>query len=258
MYQLQGSLNYKLFKPAGSLASHVQGIWSANVEAENVEKKLYSDAGSGIYFVLNCSVCWGGVSLAPGIWTVPTADRCTSITLPSGSRLAGLRFHPAAGYSFLGDFRGRPRSLSSSDPRLARISVLHADLHKVCSHYGRIVALYRWLLAEVGAVEPVPESVRQALRAMHQESVTMNLEQQTVLGQRQVERLFKQRVGITPKRVHRIIRVKNTVDRLKKGSVNCLSSLALESGFSDQAHMVREFRAIADTTPGRLKKLGQQ
>jgi AraC-like DNA-binding protein len=76
------------------------------------------------------------------------------------------------------------------------------------------------------------------------------------LGERQFERRFAVDHGLAPKRWLRIKRFEQSVVRMAAGpqaGVASLGALAAESGYADQGHMTREFREIADHTPGRLR-----
>ena len=69
------------------------------------------------------------------------------------------------------------------------------------------------------------------------------------LSQRQIERQFQQWLDMTPKYYQRISRVKSALKILKLQPTTELADLALTIGFSDQAHMTREFKYIAKITP---------
>ena len=61
---------------------------------------------------------------------------------------------------------------------------------------------------------------------------------------------FKQQVGVTPRlaaRLLRLARVWRFID-----SEHSWARIAAESGYADQAHLVREFRTFTGTTPGAL------
>lgn len=66
----------------------------------------------------------------------------------------------------------------------------------------------------------------------------------------QIERRFKQAAGITLKTYARLIRFETARNRLHMEPPPNLADLALDLGYSDQAHFTHDFRAIADCTPG--------
>ncbi|WP_276480487.1 helix-turn-helix domain-containing protein [Paraflavitalea pollutisoli] len=70
------------------------------------------------------------------------------------------------------------------------------------------------------------------------------------MGERQLERLFKKQVGLTPKYFARIIRF-STIFRLIEKGDSSWAGLAYESGYYDQAHFIRNFQAFTGEDPSR-------
>jgi AraC-like DNA-binding protein len=72
------------------------------------------------------------------------------------------------------------------------------------------------------------------------------------LTRRQLERLFRDQVGLAPKRLmsirrlHRALQALEQADEARPGAI-----AAVAGGYADQAHFVRECRAITGTTPGQ-------
>jgi AraC-like DNA-binding protein len=67
------------------------------------------------------------------------------------------------------------------------------------------------------------------------------------LSERQLERRFLLRVGVTPKRFARLARFHRAVSLMD--AVPGLATVAQHAGYYDQPHFVREFRAFAGTSP---------
>ena len=61
--------------------------------------------------------------------------------------------------------------------------------------------------------------------------------------------LFRAAVGLTPKHYHRVKRFTAVLRGLAQGNIESLADLAASTGYSDQAHMTREFREFAGITP---------
>lgn len=64
-------------------------------------------------------------------------------------------------------------------------------------------------------------------------------------------RRFTEQIGLTPKTYGRVLRFDRAVRMLARGGATLAETSAV-CGFYDQAHLNREFRALADTTPGRM------
>jgi AraC-like DNA-binding protein len=69
------------------------------------------------------------------------------------------------------------------------------------------------------------------------------------VSQRQLERHFKQMVGLSPKFYSRIIRLQSIIAAGEFQRSDDLSGLALRFGFYDQPHFVREFAELVGKSP---------
>jgi AraC-like DNA-binding protein len=76
---------------------------------------------------------------------------------------------------------------------------------------------------------------------------------ETGIGERRLQRLFRERVGLTPKEFAQIARLHATLARIQRSPVPSWGELAAETGFADQAHMIREFRRLTGQTPVKLR-----
>jgi AraC-like DNA-binding protein len=67
--------------------------------------------------------------------------------------------------------------------------------------------------------------------------------------------LFRSAVGLTPKAYARVLRFRRALLGAAEGGGASWAELALDSGYSDQAHFNRDFRAFAGVTPGEYRSL---
>lgn len=68
-------------------------------------------------------------------------------------------------------------------------------------------------------------------------------------SRRQLERLFKKHIGLSPKQLCRNVRVKSLLKRLIISSTPLYSMTALDGGYYDQSHMIRDFKHYLGTSP---------
>jgi AraC-like DNA-binding protein len=73
------------------------------------------------------------------------------------------------------------------------------------------------------------------------------------VGERQVQRLFDRYVGLTPKQTLRVLR-QSLVTRSLRTSADGLAKLAGDAGYSDQAHLTREYRSLVGLAPARYRR----
>jgi AraC-like DNA-binding protein len=69
------------------------------------------------------------------------------------------------------------------------------------------------------------------------------------MTRRHLERRFHQLVGLSPKRLARVARFQHALSRIE-GSEGHGARTAAECGYADQAHFIRDFRALAGCAPG--------
>lgn len=71
------------------------------------------------------------------------------------------------------------------------------------------------------------------------------------LNERSLQRLTRRRLGLSPKWLIRRRRLHEAVGRLQRAEVD-LATLAADLGYTDQAHLTRDFRTATGTTPGQF------
>ncbi|MCZ8215282.1 MAG: helix-turn-helix domain-containing protein, partial [Cyclobacteriaceae bacterium] len=91
-------------------------------------------------------------------------------------------------------------------------------------------------------------SVDALLTLKGQLSVDQMAERQTI-SRRQLERRFATTVGLSPKQLSKIIRLQHTLKNMEENPSNNLASLAVENGYFDQAHFIKDFKEFTGMTP---------
>ncbi len=78
------------------------------------------------------------------------------------------------------------------------------------------------------------------------------------ISKRQLEREFKDKIGISPKHYLRIIRINEVLRLLNEEHVIDLTSVAYHCGYFDQAHFINDFKRITGQKPTIfIKERGQ-
>lgn len=108
-------------------------------------------------------------------------------------------------------------------------------------------------LARTPGSAPRPE-VSWALRRLSQGSSVAGVAAEVGLSRRHLGALFRHEYGVTPKQYQRIARFQASRRELVR-QVRCgrpsLARVAAACGFADQAHLTREWTALAGSTPTR-------
>ncbi|GHF44053.1 AraC-like DNA-binding protein [Deinococcus metalli] len=77
-----------------------------------------------------------------------------------------------------------------------------------------------------------------------------DLAEELNVSPRTLERQFAQQVGVSPKTLARVVRFDEANTRIRTDPSVPMAELTFDLGFFDQAHLIREFRALSSLTPG--------
>jgi|SRR4051812_34360979 AraC-like DNA-binding protein len=169
-------------------------------------------------------------------------------------RVFGVKFRPGA----FRPFYGRPVSeLTDQTVPLATVwgpaaGALGADLERAPDLDSLVAVAERHLRARWPAPDPEVAVVGQIVRALlHDRSVTRVEEVSARFGirPRTLQRLFQRYVGVSPKWVLRRYRLHEAAARLAEGTDTSWADVAVELGYFDQSHFIRDFTREIGMTP---------
>nr|MDC2855334.1 AraC family transcriptional regulator [Ningiella sp. W23] len=169
---------------------------------------MYSDAGSGIIFNLVGDVMIGNETLPEGVIMLGINKQTENIVMQSGAQLSGIRFHPAICYGVLGQHYDKPTLLLPEEGQLYNLYGVYNDLRVQKDIERRIETLHRWADKNLDFTKVIPDPLKKALMHIDQDETPGQLSASIDLSQRQIERIFKLWLEMTPKHYQRILRVK--------------------------------------------------
>ncbi|OHU84978.1 MULTISPECIES: helix-turn-helix domain-containing protein [Pseudoalteromonas] len=249
-------LNFTIYKPKHHIADFIQAIWCAktcDTNHSDVVRCLNGDGCMGVLFNLNKSLRIGNQALPTGVLVQPVSIQTHTISIPAGSTVVGIRFQPGFGVSILDTKPCHPKVISSDSDIGQVLLPIFQQLSHAKGSWTLIALIYRWICQHLGQPQPLPHSLKHAIDVL--QSTAHEQQHTTVFNQRQIERQFKTWLGITPKHFHRIMRVRHTLDALKQHNEAPLAAIAQQLGYSDQAHMTRELKHIANVTPNKYRHI---
>nr|WP_274622340.1 helix-turn-helix transcriptional regulator [Myxococcus fulvus] len=71
------------------------------------------------------------------------------------------------------------------------------------------------------------------------------------LEPRNLQRRFSEAVGVSPKWVLKRYRLHEAAEQLARVQVPDMASLALQLGYFDQSHFIRDFKSLVGCSPGQ-------
>lgn len=171
----------------------------------------------------------------------------------------GVRFHPARGAAFLGQpaasFAGRlvplAEACDSLEVRICRFLEGKPSLETESARR----ALDQELLDHLPSALPQDELVVamvDRLTTSKDPPLVAEIAKEVGISSRQLQRRFRAAVGMAPKRFVRVLRFARAWQEASMRPPEGWAELAVEYGFADQAHLVREFRAFGAAAPTRV------
>jgi AraC-like DNA-binding protein len=177
-------------------------------------------------------------------------------TLKGQDRVFGIKFRPAAFQPVLGaplsSLTSRVVSLRSVVGRRAdevRRAILNEEDPQRC------VLLAEQFLGDIlPSMPPQVAQLRDLVERMSTDATIRRAEDAAAaagLELRTLQRRFKAAVGVTPKWVIQRYRLHEAAQQLALPHPPDLASLALQLGYFDQPHFIRDFKAVVGKSPGQ-------
>ena len=120
--------------------------------------------------------------------------------------------------------------------------------------HERITILESILAARLTTRRAIHPAVPQALEQLRVTSSIRRIVQASGYSHRTLISLFRRSVGLTPKQYVRVLRFQRVLETVSVAEKTSLVDVAMEAGYSDQAHFNREFRAFAGVTPTEYRR----
>ena len=122
-------------------------------------------------------------------------------------------------------------------------------------HKARIFLMETFLHNQLARFNPESNYFTEALRQIRSRQGTFThttLEKKLQVGERQLQRMFKDNLGLSPKSYFRIMRFRQAYDSVMAQREVDWMELTCSLGYSDQSHFIRDFKEFAGVTPSAI------
>ncbi len=235
----KGYNNCLMFHEIKFNSNTLDSIWVVDSSAEGLDYTVTPDLGVNLIIKLfpnHSEVVLSGAVTRQQIYP----------HIPD-TRYFGIRFHPG-NHCFphlpsLYELQNTSITLSNQF-----LNCLEARLREQATQQAQIDELCHSLPTLVKNNLANPTSIQEALGYIHQyqgQITVRELSQMTMLSERQLQRLFKETLGVSPKTACNIVRIREVLQVLwQSSSFPNLSKIALQFGYTDQAHLANDFRRL--------------
>jgi AraC-like DNA-binding protein len=261
-------MHYREFRPHLRLREFVKCLWTLRHDySQSVHSEEHLPPKGeielifhfGHRFLLRAGEGW---VKQPASFVIGQQERFFILRSRGRTGLVAARFHPWGAFPFL----GLPISELNRQfvPLETLLGSLAAELEDSLSNLGRDEAvriLEKFLLLRLHDfkrdLRPVASLARRIIAQQGQLNVSDLLQDQS-LSQRQIERRFNEVVGVSPKRLARIVRFQCSLGSIYANPHRELTEIAYEHGYSDQSHFISDFRLFSGKTPSAVRKEASQ
>ena len=236
-----------LHAPSGGLRHHVEHYWivrwDLRGQTPHVQEVLPYPC---VHLVLEAraSLVWG-----------VTRRKFTRV-LEGKGMVFGVRFRPGAFRPFAGFSISKltDRSIAASEVFGEAVGAVERRVLGSADARAMVAAVEPFLIGRLPTPDPQLEIVQRiVLRITDDASITRidQLVEWSGLHARTLQRLFSEYVGVSPKWIVQRCRLQEAVAALERsvGREVSWAAMALDLGYFDQSHFIRDFRAVVGVTP---------
>ncbi len=239
-------------EPAPGLRPYVAAYWHFRVEGETSKSIAHVVPPDG-----SVSLWWPRG--APGLGVLGPRVEPLQVPVRGGDLLWGVRFWPGSARSLLPlnpkELRGRSYP-PGAFPLGPWTEVAVARLRSVVTEVQASGVWNTVLLDRLAQAQPLDPAVMTAvfgIIASDGRARIASLAARAGLSPRQLRRRFIAAVGLSAKELARVRRIRASLVDAVQGQDERWVDLAAAYGYSDQAHLVREYRRVVGLAPEALR-----
>jgi AraC-like DNA-binding protein len=245
---------YKEFAPPDLLAPLVGAFWSFSVSVQTngcIQHRVLPDGCMDVIFQYQRSP--NGEIDDPQLSVYGATDHFELFEVKPATELVGVRFHPGRAGQFLKLSASELFRQEAKAEDCSQAFVRIFDRLCECRSAAQALRMLQTSLLplHVECEDSISLSIREALRLMSSSKGRMRVSDvadAVGVSERTLRRGITTAVGLSPKVLARILRLQHAVSQLRSPNAD-LCCVALECGYTDQAHMGREFQQLAGLTP---------
>jgi AraC-like DNA-binding protein len=225
----------------------IAGVVPAGVD---VQHRVLPDGCADLLFDLQAARDTGGEQ---GLLVGPMLAAQT-IALRGPIEMIGVRFRPGGASHFLGipvrHLRDHAAPLSELPWRCRVNAAQLAEVPNPFTLFEQLTGALRRGLPDFHSPDWVVDEalIQLTVLSCGRAPAVSSLARSIGVSERALERRFTSQVGLAPVQYRRLARFRAALKRFSSGCNNW-SDIAVATGFSDQPHLVREFRAWAGISP---------
>lgn len=247
------------YLPSNKLSNLVEHYWIVRWDLRNKEPYLSETLPHpSVHFVFekNKTKIYG------------VQEKKFSVLLKGRGKAIGIKFTPGGFYPFykkpvslIKNKTVFPDEIFNSKAKEIEKHLLSQNTDDLIVHETEVYIFNLFNRIDPGISLPYTDEslsfIREVTSFMKNETKIINVEQAAnkfKISVRNLQRLFYQYVGVTPKWVIKRFRLHNAAELISSSHKVDLAALAVQAGYYDQAHFIKDFRSIIGKSPSAYLK----
>lgn len=259
-------MRFQYIKPTGLLARHIRYYWileTDDSEGEICERVIPTGNIEWMFHYRKTFVVKNKVPVyQPQSMVSGINSNFFDVATRGESGVIAVTFYPHGAANFLRFPLSEIEDTSINLEDIFNIAGKETE-EQIClarSQAERIAVIEKFLLRCFNPVKDndfrfIKKGVELVNQAKGQISAS-ELSQKLLLTNKSLERKFSALLGKTPKQFIRIVRFQGVIQSFLNPENKQLTRLAYENGYFDQAHFVKDFKALSGYTPKEFLALG--
>ncbi len=254
---------YQEYLPCAALADFIKCFWIMEATHNPFQGKEILIPDGCIELIFNLGTPYkrydseNNAALLKHSHLVGERDRYFLIEQTRAVSLIAARFKPGGLYPFV---RFPIAEVTNQTVDLdiifgSQVKDLECKLFETRSHKKKIDLLQHALLRFLKTPDLNPPIINAAVKLIQQHHGDISVDGlawELRVNYKYLERQFLKIIGLTPKLYNRIVRFQNAMQALRHAAFHPWPSIALDCGYYDQAHFIKEFKAFTGATPSEF------
>ncbi len=249
------------YKPAVTLQRYVEFYWEGQFNTIHQPQLKLQVAPNGFVELiihlsdLHCELpVSNGWSQSPDYTIIGLYTRPYEVHFNQLVTTFGIRFKPEGIYNLF----GIPASVFSENYEDMEL-ILGKEFREYCEQVRvstdinqKVILSNQYLCKQLERNHPESTYLNRAAELIRNTNGVEKIDElpnRIYISLRQLQREFKQKIGVTPKQYYRIARLNDVNRMLEKNGHIEFTKIAHDCGYADQAHFIRDFKSIMGVNP---------
>lgn len=240
---------YNKIKPADALVQYIDAYWYLSNNNKVFIERVLPDGCSDIIFKYDDCIL-----NRPELFVTGEMTRHRLVHIKPNQTYVGIRFKPGSLFPFL---QVPMHELTNKDVSLELLqSKLFCQLLEVTQKENciknKLHKIDNIFLRKLESVENINPNIDYAIKKIISSNGMISIEDISVeigYSVRHLQRQFKLILGLNPKMFSRIVRFRTIHKQIQSQSTNKYLDIALNAGYFDQSHFIREYKDFTGISP---------